>query len=234
MRTRFFRLGAVLVVVMCVSATLPQFAFAARHKGIDPALLAKANAGDAEAQYQLGNAYNYGDKVRRDYAQALIWYRKSAEQGNPDSEFQLGGLYHFGHGVPKDDVQTFAWTKKAAEQEDAVAENFLSVCYMQGWGVPKDQGHEIFWLHRAADDGYGGSQYFLGLAFEYGLNGVPQDFASAYYWLDLAAQESDSRKDRKDAGKVRDKAASHLKPAELSREQERVRAWLEQHPANAQ
>ena len=148
MRTRFFRLWAILALVVCIPAVAT-----AKMRGIDLAVLAKARAGDAEAQYQLGNAYNYGEKVRRDYAQALIWYRKSTEQGNPDSEFQLGGLYHFGHGVPKDDVQTFAWIKKAAEQEDAVAENFLSVCYMQGWGVPKDEGHEIFWLQRAAEDG---------------------------------------------------------------------------------
>ena len=229
MRTRFFRPWAVLALVLCVSA-----AAIAKSKGIDPALVAKAKAGDAEAQDQLGEMYYFGEGVPRDYAQAANWYRKAAEQGDADSQYRLGGLFHFGWGVPQDNAQAFAWMKKAAEQEDADAENYLSVFYLKGWGVPKDEAHAVFWFHRAAEDGNASSQYFLGLAFEYGLNGVPQDYALAYYWLDLAAQESDSRKDRKDAVKVRDKAASHLTPKELSAEQERVREWLGQHSESAQ
>lgn len=114
MRKQFFPPWAVLALAFCTFAVWSQSASALSlwHKRIDPALLAKAKAGDAEAQYQLGNAFNYGEKVKRDYAQALIWYRKSAEQGNPDSEFQLGGLYHFGHGVPKDDVQLSSGLRK--------------------------------------------------------------------------------------------------------------------------
>ena len=72
------------------------------------------------------------------------------------------------------------------------------------------------------------------MAFEYGLHNVPQDYGLAYYWLDLAAQESDSRKDRKDARKERDKAAAHLTRADLARERERVQEWLEQHPDEAE
>ena len=87
MKARFIRLWAAPILLLCIFAA--GTATTAQAKSIDPALLAKANAGDAEAQYQLGNMYNFGDGVRPDYAQALIWYRKSAEQGNADSEFQL-------------------------------------------------------------------------------------------------------------------------------------------------
>lgn len=206
----------------------------AQKKGIDPALLSKANAGNAEAQDQLGKMYCFGDGVRRDYTQAANWFRQAAEQGNSDSQYRLGGFYHFGWGVPKDDAQAFAWMKKAAEQENAVAENFLSVLYSEGWGVPKDDAHAIFWLRRAAEDGNAYSQYSLGWAYEDGIGHVYQDYAEAYYWLDLATQEDDSHKDRKKALKRRNEAALHLTPEELSTEQERVRVWLEQHPATAQ
>ena len=127
-----------------------------------PALLVKANAGDAEAQYQLGNAYNYGHKVRRDYSQALIWYRKGAEQGNADAEFQLGGLYHFGHGVPQDEALAFDWTMKAAEQGHMDAEFFISTCYGEGWGVAKDDAQEMAWLRKGAEQGHVNSQLFSG------------------------------------------------------------------------
>jgi len=87
MRTRFFRLWGTVVLVLCVSAMAE-----AKSKGVDPALLAKANAGSAEAQHQLGDMYYFGNGVRRDYAQAAVCYRKAAEQGDADSEFRLGGF----------------------------------------------------------------------------------------------------------------------------------------------
>ena len=236
MKRRFFSLWVVLAMALCVSAMWAQAAFAptARYKGIDPTLLAKANAGNAEAQYQLGNAYNYGDKVRRDYAQALIWYRRGAEQGNADSQFQLGGLYHFGHGVPQDDVQGFSWIMKAAEQGHGVAEFFIATSYGEGWGVPKDDAHRFFWLNRASEDGNANAQYFLGWAYEEGLNIVYQDHAKAYFWLDLAASSSDSRKDRREALEKRDIAASHLTATELSKVKERVQQWHQEHSTQSE
>lgn len=204
-------------------------AMTAQAKSIDHALLAKANAGDADAQYHLGNAYNYGRNVRQDYAQALNWYRKSAEQGNADAEYQLGGLYHFGHGVPQDDVQGFAWIMKAAEHQNAVAEHFISVCYGEGWGVPKDNAHRYFWLRRAAEDGNSSSQYLLGWAYGDGFLVMRQDQAKAYFWLDLSASGDLTRKERKDAIKRRNIAASHLSSAELSAAQEQVRQWKVDH-----
>ena len=229
MTRRFFPLWVVLALASCVCAS------PANGKSIDPALLAKANAGDAGAQYQLGNAYNYGDKVRRDYAQALIWYRKGAEQGNADSQFQLGGLYHFGHGVPQDEAQSFSWTMKAAEQGLLDAEFFLSTCYTEGWGVPQDDAEGAVWLRKAAEQGHVTSQSMLGWAYAAGdIGGIPQDYSEAYFWLDIAASGEVTRKERKEALKRRDDAASHLTPADQSRIQERVRQWAEDHPPKQQ
>ena len=64
--------------------------------------------------------------------------------------------------------------------------------------------------------------------------GVPQDFAKAYFWFDLAtAAEQDAslleQTTKYKATKHRDEAAFHLTPANLSREQERVRKWFEAH-----
>ena len=42
-------------------------------------LRVKANAGDADAQYNLGASYYLGQGVPQDYAQAAAWYRKAAE-----------------------------------------------------------------------------------------------------------------------------------------------------------
>ena len=159
---------------------------------------------------------------------------RSAEQGNADSQFQLGGLYHFGHGVPQDDAQGFPWIMKAAEQGHGVAEFFIATSYGEGWGVPKDNAHQFFWLRRAAEDGNANAQYFLGWAYENGLNNVYQDHAKAYFWLDIAASGSDTRKGRREALKKRDNAASHLTETELSGVKERVQQWHQDHSAQSE
>jgi TPR repeat protein len=65
-------------------------------------------------------------------------------------------------------------------------------------------------------------------------NGVPQDYAEAYFWLDLAAVGKLDAPVAEAAAKIRDGAASHLIPADLSREQERARKWFEAHQAKPQ
>ena len=41
----------------------------------------RANKGDRNAQYNLGVMYRDGQGVAKDYEQAVLWYRKAAEQG---------------------------------------------------------------------------------------------------------------------------------------------------------
>ena len=226
MRTRFLPLPSVLALAICAFAAC---AATVQAKSIDPALLAKAQAGDAAALVRLGNAYNYGRHgAKQDYAQALIWYRKGAEQGDANSQFQLGGLYHFGHGVPQDDAQGFAWIMKAAEQGHIDAEFFISVSYTQGWGVTSDAAQSAVWLRKAAEQGDARSQFYLGVDYEKG-EGVAQDYSEAYYWFELAASVETKRGMRKRNIKKRDEAASHLSSAELDRLDERVQRWIDNY-----
>jgi TPR repeat protein len=52
----------------------------------------KGNAeaqGYAEAQYNLGNLYANGQGVPKDYAKAIYWLKKAAEQGNKTAKRDL-------------------------------------------------------------------------------------------------------------------------------------------------
>ena len=40
-----------------------------------------AEQGSAPAQFLVGSAYHFGDGVPQDYAEAVKWYRRAAEQG---------------------------------------------------------------------------------------------------------------------------------------------------------
>jgi hypothetical protein len=125
---------------------------------IDPSVLAKANAGDAAAEVQVGEQYaqagateHYKSVAAQDYQQAAAWYLKAAQQKSIDAELRLGGLYRDGgNGFPRDMEQAAAWYLKAANQGDVTAQGMLAVLYSMGQGVPHDDAEAYFWFDIAA------------------------------------------------------------------------------------
>ena len=65
--------------------------------------------------------YANGQGVPQDYAAAVSWYRKAAEQGYAAAQFNLGVMYDKGQGVPQDYVQAHKWWNLAAANGDADA-----------------------------------------------------------------------------------------------------------------
>ena len=100
------------LTVVCASALT---AGVAQTKGIDAALLAKAQAGDAAAQAQVGECYAQGNGVPQSYKQAAVWYLKAANQGNTGAQGTMGMLYSLGLGVPQSDADAYFWLDLAAQ-----------------------------------------------------------------------------------------------------------------------
>ena len=111
---------------------------------------AKAEKGDATAQFNLGLMYMNDLGVEKDYAEAVKWYRKSAEQGNANAQNILGIMYEKGNGVEKDYVEALKWYNKAADQGLAAAQNILGIMYEKGNGVEKDYVEALKWYNKAA------------------------------------------------------------------------------------
>ena len=88
-------------------------------------LSALAEAGATEAQYSIGVKYDTGEGVPQDDAEAVIWYRRAAEQSHATAQYNLGVMYGAGEGVPQDDAEAVRWYRLAAEQGDASAQNNL-------------------------------------------------------------------------------------------------------------
>ncbi len=84
-----------------------------------------AEAGNAQAQYNLGAAYRWGVGVEQNLEQAVIWIRRSAEKGFAPAQRTLGSLYEKGEGVPQSNTEALRWYKKAAAQGDALAQDAL-------------------------------------------------------------------------------------------------------------
>src|ERR1017187_3925101 len=84
---------------------------------------AKAEQGNAEAQFNLGFCYDDGRGVAKNYAKAAKWYRKAAEQGHTQAQFNLGYCYVNGQGVGKDKVEGYAWFSMAAKADSDAAKS---------------------------------------------------------------------------------------------------------------
>ena len=167
--------------------------------GFDAAAdLSRADEGDAYLQLIMGEKCFYGDGLPQDYAEALSWYRKAADQGDAGAEFCLGWMYENGLGVtrdcaeatPQDYGEAVRWFYRAARQGNADAENSLGTMYAGGFGVLRDYSEALKWYLRAAAKHHPTARYNLGCLCEHGL-GTPRDDAKALSLFRLAAADGD-------------------------------------------
>ena len=50
----------------------------------------------------LGYIYEKGLTGRRDYGEAVVWYRRAAHKGLAIAQSNLAALHYLGRGVPRD------------------------------------------------------------------------------------------------------------------------------------
>jgi TPR repeat protein len=150
-KMRFLRFTPIGLLAVGLAAAFAQTTMTG------PALLTKANAGDAAAQVLVGESYAAGSgpartakQLAEDYRQAAEWYRKAATQGDIAGEMHLAALYRDGKGVARDMEQAAGWYRKAAEQGDAGAQGIFGVLYSMGQGVPHNDVEAYYWLDLAA------------------------------------------------------------------------------------
>jgi len=109
-------------------------------------LRARAQAGNAVAQFKLAKSYESGDRLAADDVAAAEWLRKSAEQGNSDAQNELGVMYLSGRGVPRDQKEALFWYHKAAWQGNADAMFNLGAAYYNGDGVNVEDALSYAWF----------------------------------------------------------------------------------------
>ena len=80
------------------------------------------------------------------------------------------------------------------------------------------------WWRKAAEQGHATAQYNLGVAYHNG-EGVPQNYAQAHMWHNLAASRFPPGEDRDKVVKNRDHVAKKMTPAQISEAQKLAREW---------
>jgi hypothetical protein len=147
---------------------------------------AGAEAGQAEAQFDLGVLYAQGLGVLRDLNAAESWYRKSAAQGNAEAEYALGQMYAHGWGVPRDVADAVRWFEMANSVEsDGPPTDWLSV---SGYGIQQDPQQAAYWYQLAADKGHPEAQFNLSAMYASG-KGVKKDEEQAARWASASATQ---------------------------------------------
>ncbi|UJJ30917.1 tetratricopeptide repeat protein [Halopseudomonas maritima] len=73
-----------------------------------------ANNGDLRAQFELGQLYYRGERVERNYANALNWLEKASIQGQPQAQYRLGMMHFQGEGVTRNLPQAYIILKMSA------------------------------------------------------------------------------------------------------------------------
>lgn len=151
-----------------------------RPAGVDARVLDAAGQGDAVAQMKVGLAFDQ----EQAFEEAVLWYRKAAEQGLSEAQNNLGVMYKDGQGVVQDYAEAARWFQMAAEQGNTLSQSNLGWLYHAGKGVPRDTTLALYWYQQAAAKGHVTAQNNLGI-----LLLQSGDTAAAIPWLQQAAAQ---------------------------------------------
>lgn len=122
-----------------------------------------ADKKDADAQYWMGNFYDFGKGVEVNKEKAFFWYLKAANGGEITSQINVGNMYRNSIGVNKDLKQSAFWYKKAADRGDDYAQFSYGRALHTGEGVKKDLGSAYVYFKLAAMNGDIDAQHAVGL-----------------------------------------------------------------------
>ena len=144
---------------------------------IDSDVLAKAEAGNANAQVQIGLRYSESQNPK-DREKAYHWFEAAASLGDPKGHRYLANCLLEDGQTLKEFKRAREHFKVAAEKGDAEAQYLLSDMIDSELGGKKDPEEYLKWLRLAALQNQPDAVNNLGAAFHRG-EGVPQDYSQA-------------------------------------------------------
>jgi len=161
---------------------------------------ARADDGDADAQFSLGVLCSAAEGEQQDLPQAARWYQQAAEQNHPLAQFNLSLMLAEGQGVPRDDAGALRWMRRAADHGDAGAQYSLGkLCHRASLDSPELDAAEsrieaYKWLTLAAAQGYKDAAISCsGLSLVMSREELAEANARAQRLLPPAVAESDAR-----------------------------------------
>ena len=113
-----------------------------------------AQAGDADAMFELSVMLKQGMGTEPDAEAALSWCRKAADADQPRAQYNLGAFHATGSGVARDMAESVKWYALAAHNGHGRAAGTLGVMYALGSGVDVDDNKAKRFFEMAEDAGF--------------------------------------------------------------------------------
>lgn len=118
---------------------------------VDPDELKAAAAGDANAQFKVGEILlREALRTRSESAPAVRWLQLAAENGDTRAMVRLGKLHRSGVGALQNFNLAAKWLQLAASRGDVGGMLELGRLYREGIGLEKDPLLAYVWFNRAA------------------------------------------------------------------------------------
>lgn len=127
----------------------------------------RAERGDTEAQYLLGDHYWNGMGVQTNYSEAFKWYEKSAWGGNMWGKYNYGKCFRLGRGVGKDEERARHEFRLSAEMGNPWA--LLQLAEMGDTDA----------MYKVGDHYWNGDRQDIGM---------PQNDSEAFKWYEKSAR----------------------------------------------
>merc|ERR1712008_223305 len=119
--------------------------------------------------------------------------RLDAENGDVSAMHVLGQIYHKGTcGLAEDPVAAYKWFKQSADAGNAPSMAYVGWMLLSSDSVAKNPVYGMGLLFRAASLGSDLAAFQLGLYFDTGLHGLPQDLTQARFWYSQVATSGHS------------------------------------------
>lgn len=155
-------------------------------------ILEASKNNDAKSMVLTAAAYEYGIGVAINKAEAIRWYRASAEAGNASGMFNIGAKYEFGIGINKNEEQAAYWYKRAAEGGSGGGMMAYGTLLEEGRGIARNEAEAIHWYRASAQSGYLIGIVSLGLMLESGIGILERNEAEAAQLYLKGAQLGDA------------------------------------------
>lgn len=101
---------------------------------------------DANSEYMVGTSYLKGQFVRKDYAKALKWLGKAADQKHTLARYYLSNMYLDGKGVAQDAAHAQRIMQQMAEDGGEWSLRTVGVTCQYNFGYKKDYVRSYAWL----------------------------------------------------------------------------------------
>lgn len=146
-----------------------------------------AEAGDAEAQFKMGEVHGWGYGVEAS-SEANNWYRKAAEQGHVAAMFRMGMNCRDGAWMTTPDPgQAIMWFERSASAGHSWSKLELAKMHLNGTGAPRDVDKALELAGDAANDGLADAMHFIAEIYA-PVNDIRPDRDEALVWHRKAAE----------------------------------------------